>query len=120
MAGDAVPKYQALPPTECFRQCSPATGRLSPHQEQIARPAALVESISEQLDIINIAFRVIEMVRPKLACNRCDCIVQAPLPPKPFERSYASPGLLAHIIMAKFAKHVRREVACVIVSQEQS
>jgi len=68
------------------------------------------ESISEQLDIINTAFRVIETVRPKQACSRCDCIVQAPLPPKPIERSYASPGLQARIIMAKFAEHVRREV----------
>ncbi|MBS3895109.1 IS66 family transposase, partial [Serratia marcescens] len=62
--------------------------------------------ISEQLDIINTAFRVIETVRPKLACSRCDCIVQAALPPKPIERSYASPGLLARIIMAKFAEHL--------------
>lgn len=46
------------------------------------------------------------MVRPKLACSRCDCIVQTPLPPKPIERSYASPSLLARIIMAKFAEHL--------------
>lgn len=32
--------------------------------------------------------------------------MQAPLPPKPIERSYASPGLLARIIMAKFAEHL--------------
>ncbi len=39
------------------------------------------ETISEQLDIINTAFKVIETIRPKLACSRCDVIVQAPLPP---------------------------------------
>ncbi|EFW0674705.1 transposase, partial [Shigella dysenteriae] len=44
------------------------------------------ETISEQLDIINTAFKVIETIRPKLACSRCDVIVQAPLPPKPIER----------------------------------
>lgn len=49
---------------------------------------------------------MIETVRPKLACSRCDCIVQAPLLPKPIERSYASPGLLARIIMAQFAEHL--------------
>ncbi len=38
------------------------------------------ETISEQLDIINTAFKVIETIRPKLACSRCDVIVQAPLP----------------------------------------
>ncbi|HCH8797633.1 TPA: transposase, partial [Shigella flexneri] len=34
------------------------------------------ETISEQLDIINTAFKVIETIRPKLACSRCDVIVQ--------------------------------------------
>lgn len=66
----------------------------------------LGESISEQLDISNTALRVTETVRPKRVCSRCGCIVQAPLPPKPIERSYASPALLAHIIMAKFAEHL--------------
>lgn len=32
--------------------------------------------------------------------------MQAPLPPKPIGRSYASPDLLARIIMAKFAEHL--------------
>ncbi len=53
------------------------------------------ETISEQLDIINTAFKVLETIRPKLACSRCDVIVQAPLLPKPIERGYASAGLLA-------------------------
>ncbi|MCW3759585.1 IS66 family transposase zinc-finger binding domain-containing protein [Shigella flexneri] len=28
--------------------------------------------MSEQLDIINTAFKVIETIRPKLACSRCE------------------------------------------------
>lgn len=43
----------------------------------------LSESVSEQLDIIRSAFKVIETVRPKLACCRCDHIVQAPCRPNP-------------------------------------
>ncbi|MEC5505036.1 transposase [Klebsiella oxytoca] len=85
---------KVIPPLET--ECPVCSGKLKP----------LGESVSEQLDIINTAFRVIETVRPKLACSRCDSIVQAPLPPKPIERSYASPGLLARIIMAKFAEHL--------------
>lgn len=85
---------KVIPPQET--ECPACRGKLKP----------LGESISEQLDIINTAFRVIETVRPKLACSRCDSIVQAPLPPKPIERSYASPALLARIIMAKFAEHL--------------
>lgn len=67
--------------------------------------ATLGETLSEQLDIINNAFRVIETVRPKLACRKCDAIVQAPLPAKPLDRSYASPGLLARILVSKYAEH---------------
>ncbi|KDT07778.1 transposase IS66 family protein [Escherichia coli 2-011-08_S1_C3] len=64
------------------------------------------ETISEQLDIINTAFKVIETIRPKLACSRCDVIVQAPLPPKPIERGYASAGLLARVLVSKYVEHI--------------
>ena len=64
------------------------------------------ETISEQLDIINTAFKVIETIRPKLAYSRCDVIVQAPLPPKPIERGYASTGLLARILVSKYVEHI--------------
>ncbi|EGC1290758.1 IS66 family transposase [Salmonella enterica] len=63
------------------------------------------ETLSEQLEIINTAFKVIETIRPKLACSRCDVIVQAPIPSKPIERSYASPGLLARILVSKYCEH---------------
>lgn len=110
MAGDTAPEASDSP----VRKALPAT---LPRDRQVIAPPEtecpvcngklkpLGDSISEQLDIINTAFRVIETVRPKLACSRCDCIVQAPLPPKPIGRSYASTGLLARIIMAKFSEH---------------
>ncbi|HFY0689152.1 TPA: IS66 family transposase [Escherichia coli] len=68
--------------------------------------AALGETVTEQLDIINNAFNVIETVRPKLACRKCDTIVQAPLPAKPIDRSYAGPGLLARILVSKYVEHI--------------
>lgn len=37
----------------------------------------LADSISEQLELISSAFKVIETVHPKLACGRCDHIAQA-------------------------------------------
>ncbi len=45
------------------------------------------------------------MVRPKLACGRCDAIVQAPAPGRPIARGLAGPGLLAHVLTAKYAGH---------------
>lgn len=49
------------------------------------------ETLSEQLEIINTAFKVIETVRPNLAFTRCDVIVQAPLPVKPVEDRRVGP-----------------------------
>ncbi|EOA0888587.1 IS66 family transposase zinc-finger binding domain-containing protein, partial [Escherichia coli] len=62
--------------------------------------------VSEQLELIHSAFKVIETQRPKLACCRCDHIVQAPVPSKPIARSYAGAGLLAHIVAGKYADHL--------------
>lgn len=79
--------------------------------------AALGETVSEQLDIINNAFKVIETVRPKLACRKCDAIVQAPLPMKPIDRSYASPGLLARIVVGKYVEHIPLYRQCEIYAR---
>ncbi|VDG84172.1 IS66 family transposase zinc-finger binding domain-containing protein [Shigella dysenteriae] len=64
------------------------------------------ETISEQLDIINTAFKVIETIRPKLACSRCDVIVQAPLPPKPIEPVMPVQGYFARILVSKYMEHI--------------
>lgn len=63
------------------------------------------ETVSEQLEIINTAFKVIETVRPKLACSRCDVIVQAALPAKPVEGSRVGSSLLARILVGKYVEH---------------
>ncbi len=62
--------------------------------------------VSEQLELISSAFKVIETQRPKLACCRCDHIVQAPVPSKPIARSYAGAGLPAHVVTGKYADHL--------------
>jgi len=65
----------------------------------------LGEDVSEQLEIIDAAFKVIRTVRRKKACACCDRIVQAPAPSRPIERGIAGPGLLAQILVSKFADH---------------
>ncbi len=66
----------------------------------------LGEDVAEQLEFVPASFRVIRHVRPKLACSCCDVIVQAPAPSRPIERGIAGPGLLAQILVAKFADHL--------------
>lgn len=78
----------------------------------------LGEDVSEQLEFVPASFRVIRHVRPKMACTCCDCIVQAPAPSRPIERGMAGPGLLAHILVAKFADHLPLYRQSVIYARE--
>jgi transposase len=66
----------------------------------------LGEDVSEMLEFVPGRFKVIRTVRPKLACNRCDAIVQEPAPQRPIERALAGPGLLAHVLVGKYADHL--------------
>jgi hypothetical protein len=45
------------------------------------------------------------IVRPRLTCTCCECFVQAPLPSRPIERGRPGPGLLAHMLVSKYADH---------------
>jgi transposase len=93
-----LPEYlpreeRVLEPDEAA--CSACGGELKP----------LGEDVSEQLEIIDSAFKVIRHIRRKKACACCDHIAQAAAPSRPIERGIAGPGLLAQILVAKFADH---------------
>src|SRR5216684_2753242 len=66
----------------------------------------LGEDVSETLEYVPEHFKVIRQVRPKLACACCDKIVQAAAPSRPIERGMAGPGLLAHVLVSKYADHL--------------
>ena len=66
----------------------------------------LGEDVSEQLEYVPARFKVIRHVRPKYACSCCDHIAQAPAPTRPISRGLAGPGLLAHILVAKYCDHL--------------
>jgi transposase len=66
----------------------------------------LGEDVSEMLEFVPSRFKVIRTVRPKLACNRCDAIVQEPAPHRPIDRGLAGPGLLAHVLVGKYCDHL--------------
>jgi transposase len=68
--------------------------------------AKLGEDVSEMLEYVPASFKVIRIVRPKLSCTGCDVIVQAPAPSRPIERGIAGPGLLAHVLTAKYCDHL--------------
>ncbi|NMM26513.1 MAG: IS66 family transposase [Glaciimonas sp.] len=105
------PATQRTPPT---RQPLPPE---LPREDRILEPSdqacpecggnlkPLGEDVSEQLEIVNTAFKVIRHIRRKKACACCDRIVQVPAPSRPILRGVAGPGLLAHILVSKFADH---------------
>ena len=57
------------------------------------------------LEYVPSSFKVIRHVRPKLSCRACETIVQAPMPSLPIERGRPGPGLIAHVLVAKYCDH---------------
>jgi len=66
----------------------------------------LGEDVTEELEYVPGSFVVNEFVRPRMACSCCETIVQAPLPSRPIERGRPGPGLLAHVLVSKYADHL--------------
>src|SRR6266576_584551 len=66
----------------------------------------LGEDVSEMLEYVRACFQVIRHVRPKLSCQQCERIVQAPAPSRPIARGLAGPGLLAHVLVSKYGDHL--------------
>jgi transposase len=66
----------------------------------------LGEDVSEMLEYIPERYKVIRHVRPKLSCTRCQKIVQAPAASRPIARGLAGPGMLAHVLVLKYADHL--------------
>ncbi len=63
--------------------------------------------VSEQLEHTPASLFVIEHVQITYACKKCqEQVVTAPKPPQPIDKGVAGPGLLAHVITAKYAQHL--------------
>ena len=67
------------------------------------------EEVSEQLDIIPARMQVIRNIRLKYVCKNCEGVENdepavsiAPVPAQLIPKSIATPGLLAHVLTAKF------------------
>lgn len=64
------------------------------------------EDISEVLEFVPEHWKVIRHVRPKMACDGCNQISQAPAPSRPIAKGLAGPGLLAHVLVSKYCDHL--------------
>ncbi len=122
-ANEAANSAEAAPDKAASEQASPARqrGKLPAHLPRKTKTVAprdsacpdcgkamrkLGEDISEWLEYIPARFEVVRVVRPKLSCPCCARVVQEPAPSRPIERGLAGPGLLAHVLVSKYADHL--------------
>jgi transposase len=65
------------------------------------------EDRSERLDYRPASFFIVEHIRAKYVCRRCaGQILTAPAPAEAVPKCIAGPGLLAHVIISKYADHL--------------
>jgi transposase len=64
------------------------------------------EDVTEILDYVPGRFEVIRHVRPAFSCRSCESMTQAAMPSQPITRGQAGPGLLAHVLVAKYCDHL--------------
>ena len=103
-----------------FERRKPARRPLPEHlpRERIVYPAPsacpccggalhkLGEDVTETLELVPRQWKVIQHVREKFSCRACEAITQPPAPSHPIARGRAGPGLLAHVLFAKYGLHL--------------
>ena len=64
------------------------------------------EDVAEELDYVPGVFTVERHVRGKWACAQCETIAQAPVAAHVIEKGIPATGLLAQVLVAKYADHL--------------
>ena len=121
----AVKRQQAMPkssvPAETREQSQPVRKPLPEHlpRERVEHEAACAcpacgstrltkigTDEREVLEYVPSHFKVIVHARPKMSCRDCEKIMQEPMPSLPIEKGMPGPGLLAHVLIAKYDDHL--------------
>jgi transposase len=74
----------------------------------------LGEDVTETLEVVPRAWKVIQTVREKFTCRQCETITQPPAPFHVTPRGFMGPNLLATILFEKFGQHqpLNRQSEC--------
>ena len=64
------------------------------------------EDVSEKLDYTPGVFTVERHIRGKWACAKCQSLIQAPVPAQVIDKGIPTAGLLAQVLVAKYADHL--------------
>ena len=92
---DHIPRME-VELTPAAEACADCGGRLR----------RIGEDVTEELEYVPGRVIVNRIVRPRLTCACCERFVQSPLPSRPIERGRPGPGLLAHVLVSKYADHL--------------
>ncbi|MFA7669832.1 MAG: IS66 family transposase [Burkholderiaceae bacterium] len=100
----SLPKRQALPPElpriQVRHEPRSTTCSCGCQMQRIG------EDITEKLDYTPGVFSVEQHIRGKWACRQCETLTQAPIPAQVIDKGIATSGLLAHVLVAKYADHL--------------
>jgi transposase len=69
------------------------------------RLSKLGEDVTETLEVIPRAWKVIQTVREKVSCRDCETITQPPAPFHVVPRGWAGPSFLAMLLFEKYGQH---------------
>ena len=64
------------------------------------------EDVSEKLDYVPGVFTVERHIRGKWTCVQCQTLIQAPVPAQIIDKGIPTAGLLAQVLVAKYADHL--------------
>jgi transposase len=64
------------------------------------------EDVAEKLDYVPGVFTVERHIRGKWVCAKCEILVQAPVPAHVIDKGLPTTGLLAQVLVAKYADHL--------------
>ena len=91
----------------------PELPRTEIHHEPASRHCAcgcqlkrIGEDVSEKLDYMPGVFTVERHIRGKWVCDACETLTQAPMPAHLIDKGIPTTGLLAHVVIAKYADHL--------------
>lgn len=89
-----LPRERVIVPAPC--SC-PACGS--------SRLSKLGEDVTETLEVIPRAWKVVQTVREKFSCRDCETITQPPAPFHVVPRGWAGPSFLAMLLFEKYGQH---------------
>jgi transposase len=98
---DHLPRHRVEHPVDPAQRSCPCCGG---ERQRIG------EAISEQLDYVPASLFVLEHVRPKLACKRCEeggvATARRPAESQLIEKGLPGPGVVAQVIVSKHLDHL--------------